>query len=59
VVEYGEIQFTEAPEVLRGMGLGYLKKTEKALEELVERNSPRSGSLYLPGCVRGAGWRGG
>ena len=34
VVEYGEIQFTKAPEVLRGMGLGNLKKTEKALEEL-------------------------
>jgi lactoylglutathione lyase len=34
VVEYGEIQFTKAPEVLKGMGLGYLKKTEKALEEL-------------------------
>jgi lactoylglutathione lyase len=34
VVEYGEIQFTKAPEVLRGMGLGDLKKTEKALEEL-------------------------
>jgi lactoylglutathione lyase len=34
VVEYGEIQFTKAPEVLRGMGLGDLRKTEKALEEL-------------------------
>jgi lactoylglutathione lyase len=34
VVEYGEIQFTKAPEVLRGMGLGGLKKTEKALDEL-------------------------
>jgi lactoylglutathione lyase len=34
VVEYGEIQFTKAPEVLGGMGLGDLKKTEKALEEL-------------------------
>ena len=34
VVEYGEIQFTKAPEVLRGMGLGDLRKTEEALEEL-------------------------
>jgi lactoylglutathione lyase len=34
VVEYSEIQFTKAPEVLRGMDLGHLKKTEKALEEL-------------------------
>ena len=34
VVEYGEVQFTKAQHVLRGMGLGDLKKTEKALEEL-------------------------
>lgn len=34
MVEYAEIQFTKAPEVLRGMDLGGLKKTEKALEEL-------------------------
>jgi lactoylglutathione lyase len=33
VVEYGEIQFTKADHVLRGMGLE-LKKTEAALEEL-------------------------
>jgi lactoylglutathione lyase len=34
VVDYSEIQFTKAPEVLEGMGLGSLKKSEKALEEL-------------------------
>ena len=34
VVEYGEIQFTKAESVLRGMGLGGLEKTESALEEL-------------------------
>jgi lactoylglutathione lyase len=34
VVEYSEIQFTKAPNVLRGMGLSDLKKTEKALGEL-------------------------
>ena len=34
VVEYSEIQYTKAPHVLNGMGLGDLKKTEKALEEL-------------------------
>jgi lactoylglutathione lyase len=34
VVEYAEIQFTKAPHILRGMGLGHLKKTENALEEL-------------------------
>ena len=34
VVQYSEIQFTKAPEVLRGLGLGHLRKTEDALEEL-------------------------
>jgi catechol 2,3-dioxygenase-like lactoylglutathione lyase family enzyme len=34
VVDYSEVQFTKAPEVLRGMGLGVLEKSEKALEEL-------------------------
>jgi lactoylglutathione lyase len=34
VVEYGEIQFTKAESVLRGMGLEELEKTEQALEEL-------------------------
>jgi len=34
VVEYGEIQFTKAPEILRGMGLGHLEKSERAREEL-------------------------
>jgi len=34
VVEYAEIQFTKAQHVLNGMGLGDLKKTEEALEEL-------------------------
>jgi lactoylglutathione lyase len=34
VVDYGEIQYTKAPHVLNGMGLGDLKKTEEALEEL-------------------------
>jgi lactoylglutathione lyase len=34
VVAYGEVQFTKAQYILDGMGLGDLKKTEKALEEL-------------------------
>ncbi len=34
VVQYGEIQFTKAPEVLRGMGLDGLAKSEQALAEL-------------------------
>ena len=37
VVEYGEIQFTKAPEILRGMGLGRLEKSERALAELREK----------------------
>jgi lactoylglutathione lyase len=34
VVEYGEIQFTKTEDVLRGMGLEGLEKSERALEEL-------------------------
>ena len=34
VVEYGEIQFTKAANVLRGMGLDGLEKSEQALAEL-------------------------
>jgi lactoylglutathione lyase len=34
VVDYRDIQFTKAPEVLRGMGLRELPKSEQALNEL-------------------------
>jgi len=34
VVDYRDVQFTKAPEVLRGMGLDGLAKSESALEEL-------------------------
>ncbi|HEY7197612.1 MAG TPA: VOC family protein [Gaiellaceae bacterium] len=34
VVEYGDIQFTKAPEILEGMGLSRLRKSEAALDEL-------------------------
>jgi catechol 2,3-dioxygenase-like lactoylglutathione lyase family enzyme len=37
VVEYSDIQFTKAPEVLEGMGQRTLSKTEKALAELHEK----------------------
>jgi extradiol dioxygenase family protein len=37
VVQYSEIQFTKAPEVLNGMGLGGLRKSEKAMKELAEK----------------------
>ena len=34
VVDYSEVQFTKAPEILEGMGHESLKKSEKAMEEL-------------------------
>lgn len=34
IVGYDNIQFSKAPNVLRGMDLGHLEKTDKALEEL-------------------------
>ena len=37
IVQYDEIQFTKAPEVLRAMGSAGLGKTEAALEELREK----------------------
>jgi catechol 2,3-dioxygenase-like lactoylglutathione lyase family enzyme len=37
VVEYGDIQFTKAPEILRGMGMAHLGKTPAALAELREK----------------------
>jgi catechol 2,3-dioxygenase-like lactoylglutathione lyase family enzyme len=37
VVDYREIQFTKAPEILRGMGLDPLAKSEQALSELREK----------------------
>jgi catechol 2,3-dioxygenase-like lactoylglutathione lyase family enzyme len=36
VVEYADLQFTKAPEVLRAMGLN-LKKSERALKELADK----------------------
>ena len=37
VVDYREIQFTKAPEILRGMGLDGLGKSEQALADLREK----------------------
>ena len=34
VVEYGDVQFTKTPEVLGGMGLESLEKSEEALDQL-------------------------
>jgi catechol 2,3-dioxygenase-like lactoylglutathione lyase family enzyme len=40
VVDYREIQFTKAPEVLRAMGLDRLQKTDRALAELRDKLGP-------------------
>ena len=37
VVDYRDIQFTKAPEILSGMGLDHLEKRERALTELREK----------------------
>lgn len=37
VVPYDDVQFSKAPNVLNGMGLGGLKKTSSAVDELVKK----------------------
>jgi len=37
IVGYDNIQFTKAPNVLRGMGLSHLSKSEKATKELIDK----------------------
>jgi lactoylglutathione lyase len=37
IVGYEDVQFTKAPEVLRGLGLDGLEKTEKAMGELRDK----------------------
>jgi lactoylglutathione lyase len=37
VVDYRDVQFSKAPAVLDGMGLGWLEKHERALDELREK----------------------
>ncbi len=41
VVDYRDIQFTKTPEVLRGMGLDSLEKTDAALDELRRKGLTR------------------
>ena len=36
-VEYADVQFTKAPEVLDGMGAGELRKSDAALRQLAEK----------------------
>jgi len=37
IVGYDNVQFTKAPNVLRGMGLSHLAKNDKAKKELAEK----------------------
>jgi catechol 2,3-dioxygenase-like lactoylglutathione lyase family enzyme len=43
VVDYRDVQFTKAPEVLRGMGLDDLDKSDQALAELRKKGLSGSG----------------
>ena len=38
IVAYDNIQFTKAPNVLRGMGLANLSKSDKAIKELADKS---------------------
>jgi lactoylglutathione lyase len=38
IVSYENVQFTKAPNVLRGMGLTHLSKNEEAIEELTAKD---------------------
>ncbi len=38
IVGYDNIQFSKAPNVLRGMGLSHLSKNDSAIKELAEKN---------------------
>ncbi|MDX1763694.1 MAG: VOC family protein, partial [bacterium] len=53
VVKYSESQFTEAPHILRGMGLKKLKNKRSALKELrANRMNPKAsqrGTVTTPG----------
>ena len=38
IVPYDDIQYTKAPNILRGMGIKSLEKTPSAMEELAKKN---------------------
>jgi lactoylglutathione lyase len=42
IVSYDNVQFTKAPEVLRGMGLSHVRKNEKAMKELIDKGMGQS-----------------
>ena len=45
IVGYRNIQFTKAPNVLHGMGLDGLEKSEKAIEELTAKGMAPAGAV--------------
>src|SRR3546814_18936803 len=59
VVEYRDIQFTKAPEVLDGMGLSKIEKSAEALRALADkgmaRGERRGGTLGCSGTFPGTG----
>ncbi len=42
IVSYDNVQFTKAPQVLRGMGLSDVRKNEKAMKELIDKGMGQS-----------------
>jgi catechol 2,3-dioxygenase-like lactoylglutathione lyase family enzyme len=60
VVEYGNIQFTKAPEILSGMGPEGLQKSERALEELRQKGLAPSTTPVerLWACFEARDWDG-
>ena len=48
IVDYADVQFTKPPEVLGGMGLGGLEKTEAARRELAEKGLAGPAPRALP-----------
>jgi lactoylglutathione lyase len=43
IIGYDNIQFTKADHVLRGMGLGHLRKNDQAVKELTEKGMAPAG----------------
>jgi hypothetical protein len=48
IVPYDNIQFTKAPNVLRGMRLTHLSKNENAIKELSDKGMAPSGKQAAP-----------
>src|SRR6185295_15286672 len=48
IVSYENVQFTKAPNVLRGMGLTHLSKNETAVQELNDKGMAPNGSGRVP-----------